>query len=95
MLHELSLYMKLHSRTLTIRANQERLQRARDQAYEKGDLLLQEVKSLSIASADKISARIDSIYGKIRSTNRLLIGCLIVGPIAIFIITVFFLRLFT
>ena len=95
MLHELSLYMKLYSRTLTIRANQDRLQKVRDQAYAKGELLLKEVKSLSIASADKISARIDAIHGKIRSTNQFLIGCLVAGPIAILIITVFFLRRFT
>lgn len=95
MLHDLSLYMKLYSRTLTIRANQDRLQNARDVAYARGESLLKEVQSLSIASADKISARIDAIHGKIRATNQLLIGCLVVGPIAIFIITTFFLKRFT
>jgi len=95
MMRDLSDYMKLYSRTLTISANKERLQSSRDAAYENGESLLQEVKSLSIASADRISARIDEIHGEIRGANRFLIVCLVLGPISILLITIFFLRRFT
>lgn len=95
MQQNLAQYMKLYSRALTIRANSKRLANARNLAFNKGSALLDEVKSLSIASAEKISARIDTIHGEIRSTNHFLIACLVLGPIAILIITFFFLKRFT
>ena len=51
-------YMKLLSRTLTFRANNERLENARSLAFSQGEEILRTVKSLSVASADKISSRI-------------------------------------
>ncbi|SHJ27046.1 two-component system, NtrC family, sensor histidine kinase AtoS [Malonomonas rubra DSM 5091] len=95
MLLDLNEYMQLYSRTLTIRANQVRLQQARTLTYEKGEQLLTDVKSLSIASAGKISSRIQDIHQDIRTTNKFLILCLVLGPIAILLISLFFLRRFT
>jgi two-component system sensor histidine kinase AtoS len=98
-LHELEKsvehYMKLLSRTLTFRANAERLENARSLAFSQGEEIRRNVKSLSIASADKISTRITKIHKDINTANNILIACLILGPIAIFIITVFFLQRFT
>jgi two-component system sensor histidine kinase AtoS len=88
-------YMKLLSRTLTLRANNERLENARSQAFSQGEEILRTVKSLSVASAEKISSRITKIHKDIDRANNILIVCLILGPIAIFIITVFFLKRFT
>ncbi|MDA3833695.1 MAG: ATP-binding protein [Spirochaetales bacterium] len=88
-------YMKLLSRALTIRAHNERLENARMLAFSHGESLLGEVTSLSVASADKISGRIAKIHNDISSANNILIACLVLGPIAIFIITVFFLKRFT
>ncbi len=88
-------YTQLCSQALTNRANNMRLERVRNLAYEKGTNILQEVQSLSVASAHKISNRIDNIHAEIRATNNFLIACLILGPIAILIITLFFLRRFT
>jgi len=88
-------YMKLLSRTLTFRANNERLENARSQAFSQGEEILRTVKSLSVASADKISSRITKSHKDINRANNILITCLILGPIAIFIITVFFLKRFT
>ena len=88
-------YMKLLSRTLTFRANNERLENARSLAFSQGEDILRTVKSLSVASADKISSRITKIHKDINRANNILIACLILGPIAIFIITVFFLKRFT
>ncbi|MCM2265376.1 MAG: ATP-binding protein [Desulfuromonadales bacterium] len=89
------LYMKFLSRTLTLRANSERLENARTAAFSHGEVLLQDVRLLSTASADKISGRIASIQGDINATNNFLIACLILGPIAIIIITGLFLNRFT
>lgn len=88
-------YMKLLSRTLTFRANNERLENARSMAFSQGEEILRTVKSLSVASAEKISSRITKIHKDIDRANNILIVCLILGPIAIFIITVFFLKRFT
>lgn len=88
-------YMKLLSRTMTIRANNERLENARMTAFAQGEKLLDTVKALSVASADKISARVKKINGDINATKRFLIACLVLGPLVIFIITVLFLKRFT
>ncbi len=88
-------YMKLLSRTLTLRANNERLENARILAFNEGENLLKNITSLSIASADKISARINNIHRDITTTRQLLITCIVLGPIAILLITAFFLKRFT
>ncbi|MDY0185873.1 MAG: ATP-binding protein [Desulfuromonadaceae bacterium] len=88
-------YMKLYSRALTIWANSSRVEYARNQAYKKGEQLLQEVELLSVASAGRISTRINTIHAEIRAASNLLIACLVFGPIAILVITLFFLRRFT
>jgi len=88
-------YMKLLSRTITLPPDAKHLELAQTMAFSQGELLLKEVKSLSVASADKISGRIAKIHGDINLTNRFLILCLILGPIAILVITIFFLKRFT
>lgn len=88
-------YTQLCNRVLTIHASDKPLVSARNLAYEKGAELLAEVQSLSVASAHKISSRIDNIHAEIKAANNFLIACLILGPIAILIITLFFLRRFT
>jgi two-component system sensor histidine kinase AtoS len=88
-------YMKLLSRTLTLRASKERLENARVLAFNKGEKLQKTVLSLSIASADKISVRIKKIHSDINTTKYFLMTCLVLGPLAIFLITIIFLRRFT
>lgn len=88
-------YMKLLSRTLTLRANNERLENARILAFKDGENLLKSITSLSIASADKISARINNIHRDITAAKHLMITCIVLGPIAILLITAFFLKRFT
>jgi two-component system sensor histidine kinase AtoS len=88
-------YMKLLSRTLTLRANNERLENARILAFNDGENLLKSITSLSIASADKISVRINNIHRDITAAKHLMITCIVLGPIAILLITAFFLKRFT
>jgi len=93
--NSVELYMKLLSRTLTLRANSERMETARTAAFSHGEKLLQDVKLLSTASADKISDRIEKIQEDIKATNNFLIACLVLGPVAIIIITGLLLKRFT
>jgi len=88
-------YMRLLSRTLTIRANNKHLENARLLAFDKGERLQKTVYSLSTASAEKISVRINKINSDITKTKHFLIVCLFLGPLAISIITVIFLRRYT
>ncbi|WP_020675663.1 ATP-binding protein [Geopsychrobacter electrodiphilus] len=88
-------YMALISKSLTLHADQPRLEAAKMAAFARGEAVLNEVNTLSIASADKISSRIDTIRADIHATNTFLIACVILGPLAIIFITVFFLRRFT
>lgn len=82
-------YMALISRTLTIQGNPHRLAQARTEAFARGERLLDQVTSLSIASAHKISSRIDKIRADINKTNYFLIACLILGPIPILFLVFF------
>jgi len=88
-------YMNLLSQTLTIRANPQHLENSRMAAFSEGENLLKNVASLSTASATKISERITKINRDITATNHFLMTCLVLGPLAIFIITSFFLKRFT
>jgi len=88
-------YMTLLSQTMTIRANNERLENARRVAFAQGERLLNDVRSLSIASADRIAERVTTVHSDINTAKHLLITCILLGPIAILIITVFFLKRFT
>jgi len=88
-------YMKLLSRTITLQDNAPQQDHVRTVAFSHGDLLLKKVKSLSVASADKISGRIAAINSDINLTKEFLVLCLILGPLAILAITIFFLKRFT
>ncbi|NJC88482.1 MAG: PAS domain S-box protein [Desulfuromonas sp.] len=87
-------YMKLLSRTLTLRANSARLENARTVAFSHGEHLLHDLNLLSTASADRISERIGRIQEDIKATNNFLIACLVLGPVTIVIVTGLFLRRF-
>lgn len=92
---DVELYMKFLSRTFTIRANNVRLENARMQAFAQGNQLKLTMEKLSIASADKISERISRIHRDINLTNNFLLACLVLGPVAILLIVLFFLKRFT
>jgi len=93
--NEVGQYMTLLSRTLTIRADDKRLEHTRRIAFNQGEVLQKNVQSLSVASAEKISERITKIHKDINATKHVLMGCIILGPIPILLITLFFLRRFT
>ena len=67
---------------------------ARTEAFANGERLLDQVTSLSIASAHKISSRIDKIREDINKTNNFLIACIILGPIPILFLVFFLFQRF-
>lgn len=87
-------YLALISRTLTIQGNPQLLAQARTEAFANGERLLDQVTSLSIASAHKISSRIDKIREDINKTNNFLIACIILGPIPILFLVFFLFQRF-
>lgn len=88
-------YMRLLSTTLTMRASSERLEGSRLTAFRFGEGLLNNVKSLSVDSALKISGRTAQIYRDVTAAKHILITCIVVGPIAFLLLTMFFLKRFT
>lgn len=88
-------YMKRLSRTLTIRANHQRLENIKLSAYSQGETLLNTVNNLSTSSAQRISERIAQIGLDIGHTKEVIITLVILGPLAILLITAFFLKRFT
>ena len=88
-------YMTKISRVLTLRANRQRREFDKADAFGAGENLLATVNSLSLESAKKISQRIARIQGDISETKLIIITLVILGPFAILVITAFFLRRFT
>ena len=88
-------YMGKVSRVLTMQAKRQRLDNNKVEAFAFGENLLGTVNALSVSSAEKIASRIASIQADIISTKRIIVALVVLGPLAILIITAFFLRRFT
>jgi two-component system sensor histidine kinase AtoS len=87
--------MKALSRTLTLRANHQRLVSLKLDAYTQGENLLETVDSLSTSSAQRIAERIAQIRTDIDFTKTVILALVVLGPTAILFLTAFFLRRFT
>jgi len=88
-------YLKKISSVYTIRANRQRLTAELDNAFKSGELLYDEVSSLSILSADKIHLKIAQAREDITKTKNLLMALVISGPIVTLFLIFFFIKLFT
>jgi len=88
-------YTKTLSRTLTLRANHQRLENLKLEAYAQGENLLGTVDDLSASSAQRIAERIAQIKTDIGFTKNVIITLVILGPIAILFLTAFFLQRYT
>ena len=83
------------SRIYTLRANEARLKREKESAFDFGQATLEEVNSIVITSSEKTSKRIDAARHNIEKTKKFLYGLMILGPFFIIIIAFYFLRNFT
>jgi two-component system, NtrC family, sensor histidine kinase AtoS len=87
-------YKKRLSRAYTIRANRERLEIEKQLAFNLGQHIIEDIKTLVIASSEKTSHKIAQVQNEIASTRHLILILITIGPILILLITSFFVRRF-
>jgi signal transduction histidine kinase len=88
-------YIKKLSRIYTLRANETRLKKEKESAFDFGQATLEEVNSIVITSSQKTSQRIHDARSNIDRTKRFLYGLMIFGPLFMIITAFYFLRNFT
>jgi len=91
---DISLYQKKLSRVYTMRANSARIENIKQDAYEFGQDLLEEVNTLVITSAKKINQRIIQVRNGITQTRLMLTVFLILGPLFILAISFYLVKSF-
>ncbi|MCB2183880.1 MAG: HAMP domain-containing protein [Desulfobulbaceae bacterium] len=84
-------YIKSLSRVYTTRANRERLEQEKGEAFNLGKKVLADVQNIVITSSDKIAARIARARKSIDESQRLLFFFITIGPFLLILITYFFL----
>jgi len=92
---QIDIYLKNVSTVYTLRANTERMHEARQRALEQGALLFGTIDSLFSTSDEKIAARTMQTGQSVAKTRRLLIVFLVIGPLCILAVSIFFLTRFT
>jgi len=88
-------YLKNVSTVYTLKANPERMNEARQRAFGQGELLFDTIDSLFATSDEKIARRTMQTRQSVAKSRRLLIGFLVIGPICILVVAIFFLSRFT
>ncbi len=91
----IDLYLKKLSRIYTLRANEARLQKEKESAFQLGQATIEEVNKIVISSAQKTGTRIAQARANISRTKRLLYGLMIFGPLIIISTAFYFFRNFT
>lgn len=92
---EVDKYIKKLSRVYTVRANEKRLIREREQAFEAGQHVIEEINKLVIQLDEKISTRISQASTRIVRTKQFLTFFLCLSPFIVFGLAFFFLRSYT
>lgn len=88
----INVYLKKLSRVYTFRANQERLNEVRQNAFQVGEEIIREIDQIVILSAEKISKRINSAKDKISRTQTFVNIFLVVGPLVIVFLSLYFVK---
>ena len=91
----IDLYLKKLSRIYTLRANEARLRKEKESAFQLGQATIEEVNRIVISSAQKTGTRIAQARANIIHTKRLLYGLMILGPLIIISTAFYFFRNFT
>jgi two-component system, NtrC family, sensor histidine kinase AtoS len=92
---EIDEYKKRLSRAYTIRANRERLEIEKQLAFNLGQQIMDDIKTLVIASSEKTAHKIAQVQNEVADTRRFILIFIAIGPILILLTTTFFLRRFT
>jgi two-component system, NtrC family, sensor histidine kinase AtoS len=91
---EIDDYKKRLSRAYTIRANRERLEIEKQLAFNLGQQIMEDIKTLVIASSEKTSHKVAQVQSEIASTRQLILILITIGPVIILLFTSFFVRRF-
>jgi signal transduction histidine kinase len=92
---KIDMYMKQLSRVYTLRANDARLKKEKQNAFDIGQDALDEINSIIIASSHTTSQRILQARQNIEKSKEFLFGLMIIGPLIILFTTFYFFRNFT
>ena len=87
-------YLKKLSRVYTLRANEARLKQEKQNTFDLGQAVLEEVNSIVITSSHKTAQRILRARENIQKTKRFLYGLMVIGPLLIIVIAFFYFRNF-
>ena len=93
--NQINVYLKKLSRVYTLRANDLRLKKEKEIAFDIGQAALEEVNSIVIASSHKTSQRIMQARQNIKKSKNLLYTLMILGPLIIIFTAFYFFRNFT
>jgi len=88
------LYLKKLSRVYTLRANETRLKQEKENTFDHGQAVLEEVNSIVITSSHKTAQRILKARENIELTKKFLYGLMIIGPLIIILTSFYFFRHF-
>ncbi len=88
-------YLKRLSRVYTLRANERRLKKEKQEAFDLGQATLDVVNKVVIASQHKTSIRIQQARKHIQHSKRFLYSLMIIGPVIIIFTTFYFFKNFT
>jgi len=88
-------YLTLAGSSIEFQTDGKDSARAKMDAFSQGEKLMSMITSISLTSANTVSARIDVIHADMHAINNFLIGGIILIAIAIILTTSFFLRRFT
>lgn len=93
--NQINVYLKKLSRVYTLRANDLRLKKEKEIAFDIGQAALEEVNNIVIASSHKTSQRIIQARQNIKKSKNLLYTLMILGPLIIIFTAFYFFRNFT
>ena len=90
--NDINEYARKLSRVYTVRANWQRLKSERENTFTQGQKVINEVDKIVVTSSEKVSARVLQARNNIKETKTLVTSLLVIGPLAIVILALFFVR---
>ena len=90
--NQIDAYLKQLSQVYTLRANQARLKKEKEEAFDLGQATMDEVNNIVITSSYKTAQRINAAQQNIAITKELIYGFMVIGPLIIIFTAFYFLR---
>ncbi len=90
--NQIDAYLKQLSQVYTLRVNQARLKKEKEEAFDLGQATMDEVNNIVITSSYKTAQRINAAQQNIAITKELIYGFMVIGPLIIIFTAFYFLR---